>query len=122
MNNVQFDKTSIDNILNYDIVMFDGLDDYWVIWTNKGIFAPKNGRMFHETKEQAMRHWYNACRWSALREAKQTYANTYHPGKKYWEVKFPCSDREIWESFKREMIENYNFQITQWKYVKHNLA
>jgi hypothetical protein len=121
MNNIQFDNTMINRILKEDVVMFDDLDNYWVIWTNKGIFAPKNGRMLHETREQALRHWYNSLKWQAIRVIKTDFVNTYHPGKKYWEVKFPCNDKEIWKAFKSEMAEKYDFQIIQWKYVKDKL-
>lgn len=121
MDNIQFNDTIINRILKYDMVMFDDLDDYWVIWTNKGMFVPKNGRMFHETREQALRHWYNSLKWQAITVIKEDFVDTHHPDKKYWEVKVPYSDREIWEAFKSEMAEKYDFQIIQWKYVKDKL-
>lgn len=121
MNNIQFDDSLINHILKTDMVMFDDLDNYWVIWTNKGIFAPKNGRMLHETREQALRHWYNSLRWCTVNSYRHEYAKVNHPGVDYWRVNIPYDPREIWEAFKSEMAEKYDFQITQWKYVKDKL-
>lgn len=121
MDNIQFDDSLINRIIKDDMVMFDDLDNYWVIWTNKGIFSPKNGRMLHETREQALRHWYNSFRWCVVNSYRHEYAKVNHPGVDYWKIKCPHDPREIWEAFKSEMIEKYDFQIIQWKYVKDKL-
>lgn len=121
MNNIQFDDSMINHILKDDVVMFDDLDNYWVIWTNKGILAPKNGRMLHETREQALKHWYNSLRWCAVNSYRHEYAKVNQPGVDYWKVNIPYDSRDIWEAFKSEMAEKYDFQIIQWKYVKDKL-
>lgn len=121
MNNIQFDDNMINHILKHDVVMFDDLDNYWVIWTNKGILAPKNGRMLHETREQALRHWYNSLRWRTVNSYRHEYAKVNHPGVDYWKVKIPYDAGDIWKAFKSEIAEKYDFQIIQWKYVKDKL-
>lgn len=79
------------------------------------IFAPKTGTMFHFSKEQAWKHFYNEYNWRVKSEYK-----TDKYGYDYWKIRNQIteSDTQIWNAFKSELYQNYNFRIIQWKDAK----
>ena len=111
---MEIKKELIDKLLDNDF-QSDNLDNMWVIMIENRIFAPKNGAMFHFSKEQAWKHFYNEYHWrikSAYKKDK--YGNDYWKfGKTRTEA-----DTQIWNAFKNEMFNNYDFRIIQWKYAK----
>lgn len=117
------EKELIQKITRNSVVPYDCLNDYWVIVTNEGIFAPANGRMFHETKEQAWKHWYNEMRWRAVSEYNKNYAMLHNINRNsYWNLKTDKSNREIWEDFKNSSAIKCCFNIIQWKDAKRNVC
>lgn len=117
---MEIKKELIDEILNRDF-QSDNLDDMWVIMIEDRIFAPKGGAVFHFSMEQAWKHFYNEYHWRVKRNYKiDKYGNdywTYANNSKVIE-----SDTQIWNAFKSELYQNYNFRIIQWKYAKRDIC
>lgn len=111
---MEIKKELIDKILERDF-QSDNLDNMWVIMIEDKIFAPTAGTMFHFSKEQAWKHFYNEYNWIVKRYYKE---DKY--GENYWNLRNQIteSDTQIWNAFKSELYQNYNFRIIQWKYAK----
>ena len=111
---MEIKKELIDKILERDF-QSDNLDDMWVIMIEDRIFAPKTGAMFHDTRDQAWKHFYNEYHW----RVKSDYKRDKY-GDSYWNLRsqIPESDTQIWNVFKSELYQNYNFRIIQWKDAK----
>lgn len=115
---MEIKKELIDKILDRDF-QSDNLDDMWVIMIEDKIFTPKDGAMFHFSKEQAWKHFYNAYNW----RAKSRYKVAKY-GERWWDIRKTIteSDTQIWNAFKNEIYQNYNFRIIQWKYAKRDVC
>lgn len=115
---MEIKKELIDNTLSRDF-QSDNLDNMWVIMVEDKLFAPKNGAMFHFSKEQAWKHFYNEYHW----RVKSGYKRDKY-GDKYWDIRNQIteSDTQIWNAFKSELYQNYNFRIIQWKYAKRDVC
>lgn len=111
---MEIKKELIDKLLDRDF-QADNLDNMWVIMIEDKIFAPTAGTMFHFSKEQAWKHFYNEYNWIVKRYYKE---DKY--GENYWNLRNQIteSDTQIWNAFKSELYQNYNFRIIQWKYAK----
>lgn len=119
------EKELINKITNRGIMPYDLLDDCWVIITNDGIFAPPQGRMFHVSKDQAWKHWYNEMCWASYREYKKDYVEKNTSGitsVDYWSVQTDKNRRQIWEDFKESIVEECGFKIIQWKDAKRDVC
>lgn len=115
---MEIKKELIDTILISDF-QSDNLDDMWVIMIEDRIFAPKTGAMFHFSKEQAWKHFYNEYNWKVKGKYK-----TDKYGDKYWNLRNQIteSDTQIWNAFKSELYQNYNFRIIQWRDAKRDVC
>lgn len=111
---MEIKKELIDKILDSDF-QSDNLDYMWVIMIEDKLFAPKSGAMFHSSKEQAWKHFYNEYNWRVKNNYK---VNKYGEGYWYFRNKITESDTQIWNAFKSELYQNYNFRIIQWKDAK----
>lgn len=117
------EKELINKIINRSVVPYDCLDDYWVIVTNEGIFAPPQGRMFHVSKDQAWKHWYNEMSWVSHREYRKEYAERNGINvDNYWHIQTDKTKRQIWEDFKESVVEECGFKIIQWKDAKRDVC
>lgn len=116
-------KELINKIINRSVVPYDFLDDYWVIITNEGIFAPPQGRMFHVSRDQAWKHWYNEMHWRSYMEYKKDYAERNNLSlSNSWSMTVDKSGRQIWEDFKESIVEEVGFRIIQWKDAKRDVC
>lgn len=115
---MEIKKELIDEILNSDF-QSDNLDNMWIIMIEDKIFAPKTGAMFHFSKEQAWKHFYNEYNW----RVKSGYKRDKY-GDNYWHLRNQIteSDTQIWNAFKSELYQNYNLRIIQWKYAKRDVC
>lgn len=115
---MEIKKELIDNILSSDF-QSDNLDYMWVIMIEDKLFAPKNGAMFHYSKEQAWKHFYNEYNW----RVKGAYKVDKY-GDNYWNIRSQIteSDTQIWNAFKSELYQNYDFKIIQWRDAKRNVC
>ena len=115
---MEIKKELIDKLLDRDF-QADNLDDMWVIMVEDKLFAPETGAIFHSSKEQAWKHFYNAYHWKVKGKYK-----TDKYGENYWNVRNQIteSDTQIWNAFKSELYQNYNFRIIQWKYAKRDVC
>ena len=115
---MEIKKELIDTILNPDF-RSDNLDDMWVIMVEDKLFAPKTGAMFHSSKEQAWKHFYNEYNW----RVKSRYKCDKY-GDNYWHLRNQIteSDTQIWNAFKSELYQNYNFRIIQWRDAKRDVC
>lgn len=115
---MEIKKELIDRILERDF-QSDNLDDMWIIMIEDKIFAPKGAGMFHFSKEQAWKHFYNEYNWRVKRGYK---IDKY--GVSYFDIRHQIteSDTQIWNAFKNEIYQNYNFRIIQWKYAKADVC
>ena len=111
---MEIKKELIDKLLDKDF-QSDNLDDMWVVMIEDKIFAPKTGAMFHFSMEQAWKHFYNEYHWKVKGKYK-----TDKYGYDYWRIsnQITESDTQIWNAFKSELYQNYNFRIIQWKDAK----
>ena len=110
---MEIKKELINKIINRD---FDNNpDDMWVIMIENKIFCPTGSAMFHDTQQQAWKHFYNEYNWRVKSDYK---IDKY--GKDYWNFRNQIteSDTQIWNAFKSELYQNYNFRIIQWKDAK----
>lgn len=115
---MEIKKELIDEILSRDF-QSDNLDDMWIIMVEDKIFAPKIGAMFHFSKEQAYKHFYNEYNW----RVKSNYKVDKY-GYDYWNIRNQIteSDTQIWNAFKSELYQKYNFRIIQWKDAKADVC
>lgn len=103
-----FKKELINEIISRDFN--NTLDDMWAIMIEDKIFCPKGAEMFHETRDQAWKHFYNEYHW----RVKNAYKRDKY-GTNYWEFRKTIAetDTQIWNAFKNELFSNYDFQIIQ---------
>lgn len=115
---MEIKKELIDKILERDF-QSDNLDDMWIIMIEGKIFAPKGAGMFHFSKEQAWKHFYNEYHWRIKIDYK---TDKYREN--YWRNHYQVaeSDTQIWSAFKSELYQNYNFRIIQWKDAKRDVC
>lgn len=114
---MEFKKELINEIIGRDFN--NNPDDLWVVMVEDKIFCPIGTAMFHDTREQAWKHFYNEYHWRVKSGYKiDKYGNDYWKfGKTITET-----DTQIWNAFKNEMFNNYNFRIIQWKDAKRELS
>lgn len=116
---MEFTKELTDNIIDGEFKSPQLLDEMFIIIYDGKIFAPKQGRMFHLTREDAMKHFYNEYHWRAKSKYKKHFF-----GVEYWK-KHPnidLTDRQIWEEFKKFINKDCKFEITKWKYAKQDVC
>lgn len=119
---MNIDKELIDRITQEDFRKCENLDDMFVILLDGKIFAPKQGRMFHLTYNDAWKHFYNQLHWEVIKKFKNKYAKSL--GFDNWRnssYNCPISDRQIWEEFKNQ-INDYGFQIIRWRDAKRDVC
>lgn len=115
------DKNTIDTVTSYDFLSFDRLDDYFVIILNNKLYAPENGRTFHDDYNQAWKHFYRDLNWRVKSQYKKDYATKTNQTFQ-WGFKADKTDRQIWEDFKATLAEKYDFRIIRWKYAKEDVC
>ena len=110
---MEIKKELIDKILDRDFN--NNPDDLWVVMIEDKIFCPTGASMFHDTRDQAWKHFYNEYHW----RVKSDYKRDKY-GDSYWNLssQIPESDTQIWNAFKSELYQNYNFRIIQWRDAK----
>lgn len=115
-------KELINTITRNDFNSVETLDELYVVILDNKLFSPRQGRTFHDCYNDAWRHFYSQFNWRAKSKYKQQVAkaNGYN---NWWECKSQIdkTDRQIWEAFKAEIIDNYGFKIVQWKDVKRDI-
>lgn len=119
---MNIDKELIDKITQQDFHKCEYLDDMFVILLDGKIFAPKQGRMFHATYQDAWKHFYNQMHWRVGNYVKNDFAKSL--GFDNWwkcNITYPKSNRQIWEEFKEVVFDN-GFRIIRWKYAKTNIC
>lgn len=95
-------------------------DNMWVIMIEDKIFCPKGAGMFHETRDQAWKHFYNEYHW----RVKSKYKTDKY-GQDYWKNRSSAvveTNTQIWNAFKNELFNNYDFRIIQWKDAKRDVC
>lgn len=112
----------INKILNKEMASFDALDDYWVIIIKNKLFCPRHGATFHDTKEQAWKHFYNEFNWRVKSEYKKDYADSIGVGYYTHGLSYPKTSRAVWEEFKNDLFVMFNFRIVQWKDAKRDVC
>lgn len=119
---MNIDKELINKITQKDFHKCENLDDTFVILLDGKIFAPKQGRMFHLTYNEAWKHFYSQTHWKVIRKYKEDYAKSLGFNN-WWDFphSYPVSDRQIWEEFKNQIVD-YGFQIIRWKDAKRNVC
>lgn len=110
-------KELVNKVLGLDFKS-DELDNYYVIMIEDKLFAPTGSRMFHQDADSAWKHFYNEYNW----RVKNKYKTTKY-GEHWWNIKNTITetDTQIWNAFKSELYNNYNFRIIQWRYAKKEL-
>ena len=110
---MEIKKELINNIIGRDFN--NNPDDLWVVMVEDKIFCPTGAAMFHDTREQAWKHFYNEYHW----RVKSTYKRDKY-GANYWKfgTTITETDTQIWNAFKSELYQNYNFRIIQWRDAK----
>ena len=110
---MEFKKELINDIIGRD---FNNTSDgMWVIMIEDKIFCPTGAAMFHDTRDQAWKHFYNEYHW----RVKSKYKTDKY-GQDYWKNRSSVveTDTQIWNAFKSELYQNYNFRIIQWRDAK----
>jgi hypothetical protein len=114
---MEIKKELINKTLGRDFVDESQLDDYWVVLIGNKIFAPVGSRMFHETQQQAWKHFYNEYNWRIKNRFKR---DKY--GDNFWNAKKDETNTQIWNAFKTALYCEYDFRIIQWKDAKENVC
>lgn len=116
-------KELIDSTIEKDTIPFDSIDNLWVIILDGKLFAPAHGTCFFTSKEGAWKCWYNQTNYRIKQRyksdiAKQAGANSW------WDYHgiYPMRDREVWETFKSQLFEDYGLKIIQWKDAKRDVC
>lgn len=114
---MEFKEELINEIISRDFS--NNSDDLWVIMIEDKIFCPVGAGMFHVTQQQAWRHFYNEYHW----RIKSAYKIDKY-GDNYWKIRNTITetDTQIWNAFKSELYQNYNFRIIQWKDAKRDVC
>ena len=115
---MEIKKELIDKVIGKDFT--NTPDNLWVIMVEDKIFCPTGAGMFHDTQQQAWKHFYNEYNWRIKRFYKE---DKY--GSDYWTVSATIraeTDTQIWNAFKSELYQNYNFRIIRWKDAKRELS
>ena len=114
---MEIKKELINDIIGRDFN--NNPDDLWVIMIEDKIFCPTGAAMFHDTKEQAWKHFYNEYHW----RVKTAYKKDKY-GNDYWKLRKTIAetDTQIWNAFKNELFNNYDFKIIQWKDAKRDVC
>ena len=114
---MEIKKELIDKILDRDFN--NNPDDLWVVMIEDKIFCPTGASMFHDTRDQAWKHFYNEYHWRVKSDYKRDkYGDSYQNLRS----QIPESDTQIWNAFKSELYLNYNFRIIQWRDAKRNVC
>ena len=114
---MEFKEELINEIISRDFS--NNPDDLWVIMVEDKIFCPVGAGMFHDTQQQAWKHFYNEYHWRVKRKYK-----LHNYGEDWWKNSHLIkeTDTQIWNAFKSELYQNYNFRIIQWKDAKRNVC
>lgn len=116
---MEFTKELANKTLGSSFRSLDSVDDMYVIMYDNKLFIPKQGRMFHDTRENAVKHFYNEFSWKSRDRYKKHYF-----GPDWWNNRknIDLTDRQIWNEFKNTLNEDCKFEIIQWKYAKTNVC
>lgn len=116
---MEFTKELANKTLGSSFRSLDWVDDMYVIMYDNKLFIPKQGRMFHDTREDAVKHFYNEFCW----RSRDVYKKHYF-GVNWWNhsKNIDLTDRQIWNEFKNTLNEDCKFEIIQWKYAKTNVC
>jgi hypothetical protein len=116
---MEFTKELANKTLGSSFRSLDWVDDMYVIMYDNKLFIPKQGRMFHETREDAVKHFYNEFCW----RSRDVYKKHYF-GVDWWDNRknIDLTDRQIWNEFKNTLNEDNKFEIIKWKYAKQNVC
>lgn len=118
---IEIKNNVMTKVLSQIIKPINDLDDSWVIITKDGLFSTTHGRQFYDSYDQAWKHWYNEAHWLIKGRFKEDYNISNGLDASRWNYSGPFTDRQIWESFKQKMIEEYDLQILQWKDARKKL-
>lgn len=116
---MEFTKELANKTLGSSFRSLDWVDDMYVIMYDNKLFIPKQGRMFHETREDAVKHFYNEFCW----RSRDAYKKHYF-GVNWWDSRknIDLTDRQIWNEFKKTLNEDCKFEIIKWKYAKRDVC
>lgn len=114
---MEFKKELINDIIGRDFS--NNPDNLWVIMIENKIFCPTGAAMFHDTREQAWKHFYNEYHW----RVKTQYKKSKY-GDNYWNNRHSIAetDTQIWNTFKNELFNNCDFRIIQWRDAKRDVC
>lgn len=114
---MEFKKELINDIIGRDFN--NNPDNLWVIMVENKIFCPTGAAMFHDTREQAWKHFYNEYHW----RVKNQYKKSKY-GDNYWSNRHSIAetDTQIWNTFKNELFNNCDFRIIQWRDAKRDVC
>ena len=79
----------------------------WAITVSGRIIAV-SGKMFYDTKQQAVKAFYNSFKWRALR----SLWSQEHPDDP-WGWWRSSDSKPLWEGFKEALAEKFGFKIVQ---------
>lgn len=116
-------KELIETVVYRHTISYNGLDTYWVILINGRLYSPSCGTCFFESRDKAWKCWYNQTNWGIKSSYRRDYAHQ-QGYKSSWDYKgtYPMTDRQVWEDFKNQLYEEYDFKIIQWKYAKRDVC
>lgn len=79
----------------YTVSMEDAFKG-WIVLLDGRVYITDSRIIFHETREDAIRRFYNDMRWRFNRDIRLRYGTV-------------TNDRSLWEQFKKEV----NFEVKQ---------
>lgn len=120
---MEINKELINTAIKPDFISLGELDECFVILLEGKLFTPKQGRILHGSYDEAWKHFYSQMHWRIKNMYKRKFAES-RGYKDWWSCRDQVdkTDRQIWEEFKSEIIENYGFKIVRWKDAKRDVC
>lgn len=113
----------IKETIGRDVISFDGLDNYWVIIVDNKLFAPDHCTSFFVSRDKAWKCWYQHNAWGIKSRYRRDVAHQAgYTNSWSYPHKYPMTDREVWEAFKAQTFEDFDFKIIQWKDAKRDVC